>query len=124
MGIIFCSYIIDTKISRIRSAIINSELSEIKAQIKDSASTVNSINDLVDSEIDQLGNTPLLLSIEARQLTSFCFLLTEFTPNLNRGNYYTDFKPLHVLALTKVEGKSSSFRIGDSFKKYGIKTKI
>jgi hypothetical protein len=124
MGNLFCSYFVENKISRMRSAIKNAELNEIKAQVKSNSTHIlPSLRSLIDAEIDTEGNTPLLFSIETRQLNSFRFIVAEFQPNLNQGNYLTEFKPLHVCALTKVEGKTS-FRVGDSIKKYGTLTNL
>ena len=118
MGGIFCSYYIENRIARLRVAILNSHLDEIKKELR--AGVRHQTPDtLVNSEIDTYGNTPLLFSIESRQINAFRVLLLEFQADPNKPNSYTDFRPLHVLALARLESSPEeankrSFKYGNS----------
>ena len=118
MGNIFCSYYMNNSISRLRTSILNSELIEIKQQLRASNSSIYyTLSNNIDIKIDNIGNTPLLFSTEYQKIESFRFLLNEFKPDVNRGNAQTGFKPLHICALTKVLNSKASIR-----SQYGIHT--
>ncbi len=124
---VFCSYYFENQITQLRDAIAQSKLNEMCYNLKvktasksgskaeyypntsshfDQDHQPNSkLNQLIDSEIDNLGNTALLYAIETRQLNSFKFLLLELNADPNRTNYYTSLTPLHVLAIAKYEPK-------------------
>lgn len=105
MGI-FCSYYMENNISRLRSSIMNNQVTEMKAILKGAENSMlisKALKASIDSEIDNLGNTPLLFSIEHRKIESFRYILTDFNPNVDQGNHYTNLRPLHCLALSKVQ---------------------
>ena len=107
MGI-FCSYYMENNISRLRNSILNTQINEMKQLLAHSEGSLlvsKAIKAKVDSEIDNLGNTPLLFSIEHRKVESFRFILSEFQPNVEQGNHYTNLKPLHCLALSKLKSE-------------------
>ncbi len=112
MGTIFCSYYMENSISRLRTSILNSELADIKRQLRTTNSDISyTLANNINAEIDSNGNTPLLFSIEFQKIESFRFLLNEFKPDVNKANSHSRFRPLHVLALTKTQ-------FNDSFKSY------
>lgn len=118
MGTVFCSYYMENSYSRLRTSILNSELAIIKAQLRTTNSNISyTLSNNINVEIDNTGNTPLLFSIEYQKLESFRFLLNEFKPDPNCGNYHNGFKPLHILAMTRLDTKSS-FR--DDVARYGM----
>ncbi|RNA25003.1 E3 ubiquitin- ligase MIB2-like isoform X1 [Brachionus plicatilis] len=96
MGSIFCSYYINNRFSRIRKAIENSQVDKLKTELQ---SFVNKEN-LMNLSIDTYGNTPLILSIEARQLKSFLYLLEDLNVDPNKPNEFTLLSPLHICCLS------------------------
>ena len=126
MGGLISSYFVENKVkTALCNAITTSNTSEIKrimSTAKESSpgsSFVAPLNfikqmcyyskeaddgsgvDLLNAQIDQKGNTPLLLSIETGQLESFKFLLIQLNADPNICNYETGYSPLHMLAKVK-----------------------
>ena len=126
MGGLISSYFVENKVKMaLCNAITTSNTSEIKrimSTAKESSSSssfatpLNFIKqmcyyskeaddgsgvDLLNDQIDQKGNTPLLLSIETGQLESFKFLLIQLNADPNICNYETGYSPLHMLAKVK-----------------------
>lgn len=117
MGAIFCSYYVNNRIARLRDAIQNSQISQIKTELKEyidetkrpdtpiktrNLSTSQSNHHeggIIDFSIDAEGNTPLILSIESRQLSSFNYLLNELNADPNKPNEFTLYSPLHICSL-------------------------
>lgn len=113
MGCLFCSYYYSNKTTRFRNAIQNvSQADKIKPILEENKKRVN-------SQIDNEGNTPLLLSIEHRNLECFKQLVNEKDINLDKPNKYTQHRPLHLLALTKpinLKPQNSTCTSNDAFK--------
>lgn len=99
MGSIFCSYYFNNRVSRIRKAIEKSEVDKLKGELENFVRKENASN-LMNLSIDSYGNTPLILSIEARQLKSFLYLLQELNVDPNKQNEFTLLSPLHICCLT------------------------
>lgn len=100
MGGLFCSYHVKNSITKLRKSILESKPEEIKGQ---------KIENLINKVIDNEGNTPLLLSIEQRQLECFKLLINENNIDLNKANSMTELGPLHLLALSKPIIKEDKF---------------
>lgn len=136
MGGLFCSYYVENRIASLRKAIINSQLSDIKKILasenesygnpfkfvgkmlslcsKSKSDQDDKDSDLLNSQIDKQGNTPLTLSIQSCQPESFKMLLLELNADPNKANYLTGYTPLHTLASTKCS--ASSIRTSSSKK--------
>jgi len=98
----------ENNLSRLRASILNSELADIKKQLRTTNSEISyHLSSSINTEIDSEGNTPLLFSIEYQKIESFRFLLSEFRPDVNKPNGQTRLRPLHILALTKTDPRDS-----------------
>ena len=127
MGGIFCSYYIENRISRLRVAVLNSQLDDIKKELR--AGVKDTPDSLINSQIDNYGNTPLLFSIQARQIDAFRLLLGEFKADPNMPNAHNHFRPLHILAFARLEGipgeaQKRSFKFGNSNTAYSSELQI
>lgn len=99
MGSIFCSYYFSNRISRIRKAIENSQIDQLKIEFEKFSKQDMSTN-ILNSNIDTYGNTPLTLSIETRQLKSFFYILKDLNADPNVPNKFTSLSPLQMCCLT------------------------
>ncbi|CAF0891386.1 unnamed protein product [Brachionus calyciflorus] len=97
MGSLFCSYYVNNRITRVRKAIKTSRVEELRTELGD---FLDNPNNIMNISIDSNGNTPLLLSIEARQLASFMYILDELKVDPNIPNEFTLYTPLHLCCLT------------------------
>ncbi len=109
MGTLFCSYFFENSITRLRKSILESKPDEIKQQLNGNKTLFLNKENLLNSEIDNDGNTPLLLSIELRKLECFRLLVNEYDIDLNKANSLTEYRPLHLLALSKPIFKIEKF---------------
>lgn len=84
MGALCCSYFLKNNVAKLREGIEENNPDEIVKQIKE-----GTLKNVINSEIDSLGNTPLMLSIENRSIDGFKHLIDQ--PNLdpNRANAHT-----------------------------------
>lgn len=111
MGSIFCSYYFNNRISRVRKAIENSQVDQLKKEF-DRFSKDDILTNAINLDIDTCGNTPLILSIETRQLKSFSFILKDLNADPNVPNKFTYLSPLHICCLTSPFDQSkTSFSI-------------
>ena len=101
MGSLFCSYYIKNSISKLRSSILENNIEEARKLF-------NMDKRLINIEIDSSGNTPLLLAIQSGSLSMFNLILNEFKADPNKPNTFTQFTPLHILALTKLTINTNS----------------
>lgn len=107
MGALFCSYYINNRITRLRKAILSSQINDIKSELKEylekhedsDLQRSSTDNDIINIPIDTSGNTPLILSIESRQLKSFMYLINELDADPNRPNEFSQYTPLHMCCL-------------------------
>lgn len=93
MGSVFCSYIIDNRLTRLRNAIEESNVTKIREIIEKNP-------DITDKECDRDGNTPLIFSIQNAKL-DVCRVLLELGANANKINTNTLITPLHVACTLK-----------------------
>jgi ankyrin repeat protein len=109
MGSVFCSYIIDNRLTRLRNAIEESNVTKIREIIEKNP-------DLIDKECDRDGNTPLIFSIQNAKL-DICRVLLELGANTNKINTNTLITPLHVACtLQALKANSLIVNIDDTNK--------
>jgi ankyrin repeat protein len=101
MGSLFCSYYIKNSLSKLRSSILENNIEEARKLL-------SMDKRLINIEIDSSGNTPLLLAIQSGSLSMFNLILNEFKADPNKFNTFTQFTPLHTLALTKLSINTNS----------------
>ena len=109
MGSVFCSYIIDNRLTKLRNAIEESSVMTIRELIEKNP-------DIIDKECDRDGNTPLIFAIQNAKL-EICRVLLELGANANRINPNTLITPLHLACtLQTIKTNSSIVNINDTNK--------
>jgi hypothetical protein len=138
MGGIFCSYIFNNQVYRLRDAILKSKLEDIKSEfvisncnsittsnnedidpdIPDSISSKSSTKkqpilsasavEIINETINTDGNTPLLFAITHGKIDSFRLLLNDLKADPNRPNIYTHYSPMHICSLIIASDKKKS----------------
>ena len=84
MGALCCSYLWTNSLGKLRENILENRLDEMNKQL-----THEKSKNLINSEIDNLGNTPLMLSIETRNLDCFKHLMSYSDIDTNKTNVIT-----------------------------------
>ena len=93
MGSVFCSYIVDNSLTRLRNAIEESNEKKIRELL-----TKNP--DIIDKECDRDGNTPLIYAVQNAKLEA-CRVLLELGADANKINSTTSITPIHVACTLK-----------------------
>lgn len=88
MGSVFCSYIIDNRLTRLRNAIEESNSKKIREIIAKDP-------DIINNECDRDGNTPLIFAIQNAKLDA-CRVLLELGADANKINCNTLITPIHI----------------------------
>jgi len=84
MGALCCSYLWTNNLAKLRQNIMENKLDDMNRQLNQNIS-----KNLINSEIDNMGNTPLMLSIENRNLDCFKHLISYPGLDANKTNILT-----------------------------------